>query len=227
MVWAWGDEAKGKIVSQLSKNSNYDFVCRWAGGNNAGHTIYVDGKKYKTHLIPSGVFFGKKSIIGPDCVVNIDAFFQEIHYLEANGFDTSLIKISPKAHIITAKHIKEDKEKHKDTIGTTGKGIGPCYRDKYARIGKRVEDFLENFRGYVWDENLYGNILCEGAQGVWLDIIQGNYPYVTSSNPLPYGACSLGFPPQKIRNIYGALKFMILEQEKTQISQMNYLMIKT
>ena len=68
-----------------------------------------------------------------------------------------------------------------------------------------MEDFLENFRGYVWDEKLYGNILCEGAQGVWLDIIQGNYPYVTSSNPLPYGACSLGFP-QKIRNIYGAIK---------------------
>ena len=58
----------------------------------------------------------------------------------------------------------------------------------------------------IWDEKLYGNILCEGAQGVWLDIIQGNYPYVTSSNPLPYGACSLGFPPQKIRNIYGAVK---------------------
>jgi len=203
---AWGDEAKGKIVSQLSKNGNYDFVCRWAGGNNAGHSIYVNGKKYKTHLIPSGVFFGKKSIIGPDCVVNIDAFFQEIYYLEAKGFDTSLIKISPKAHIITAQHLKEDKEKNKDTIGTTVKGIGPCYRDKYARTGKRVEDFLENFHGYVWDGNLYGNILCEGAQGFWLDINQGNYPYVTSSNPLPYGACSLGFPPQKIKRIYGAVK---------------------
>ena len=67
-------------------------------------------------------------------------------------------------------------------------------------------DFEENFKGYIWDGVLYGNVLCEGAQGVWLDINHGNYPYVTSSNPLPYGACSLGFPPQKIRNIYGAAK---------------------
>lgn len=203
---AWGDEAKGKIVSQLSKTKQYDFVCRWAGGNNAGHTIYVDGKKYKTHLIPSGIFFGIKSIIGPDCVVNINSFFEELKYLEANGFDTTLVQISPKAHIVTASHIKEDIEKNKNNLGTTSRGIGPCYRDKFNRIGKRVEDFADNFKGYIWDEVLYGNILCEGAQGVWLDINHGNYPYVTSSNPLPYAACSLGFPPQKIRNIYGAIK---------------------
>ena len=205
---AWGDEAKGKIVSQLSKNKHYDFVCRWAGGNNAGHTIYVEGKKYKTHLIPSGIFFGIKSIIGPDCVVNINSFFEEIEYLKENGFDTNLIQISPRAHIITASHIKEDKKRNEGekTLGTTARGIGPCYRDKYARTGKRVEDFKDNFKGYIWDGVLYGNILCEGAQGLWLDINYGNYPYVTSSNPLPYGACSLGFPPQLIRNIYGAAK---------------------
>ena len=69
---AWGDEGKGKIVSYLSKTGNYDFVCRWGGGNNAGHTIYKNGKKYKTHLIPSGVFYGVKSVIGPNCVVNIE-----------------------------------------------------------------------------------------------------------------------------------------------------------
>ena len=77
---AWGDEGKGKIVSQLSRD--YDFVCRWGGGNNAGHTIYVDGVKYKTHLIPSGIFFNKKSIIGPGCVVNKEAFYKEIEYLK-------------------------------------------------------------------------------------------------------------------------------------------------
>ena len=205
---AWGDEAKGKIVSQLSKNGQYDFVCRWAGGNNAGHTIYVKGKKYKTHLIPSGIFFGIKSIIGPDCVVNINSFYEELEYLKDNGFDISLVKISPKAHIITAKHIKEDRKRNEEKggLGTTAQGIGPCYRDKYARSGVRVEDCIENFTGYVWDEVLYGNILCEGAQGVWLDINHGNYPYVTSSNPLPYGACSLGFSPQYIRSIYGAAK---------------------
>lgn len=205
---AWGDEAKGKIVSQLSKNKQYDFVCRWAGGNNAGHTIYVKGKKYKTHLIPSGIFFGIKSIIGPNCVVNIKSFYEELEYLKKNGFDISLVKISPKAHIITEQHINEDKRRNneKGGLGTTSRGIGPCYRDKYARLGIRVEDCIVNFVGYIWDEILYGNILCEGAQGVWLDTIYGNYPYVTSSNPLPYGACSLGIPPQKIRHIYGAAK---------------------
>jgi adenylosuccinate synthase len=201
---AWGDEGKGKIVSQLSKD--YDFVCRWAGGNNAGHTIYVDGKKYSTHLIPSGVFYGKKSIIGPGCVVNIEAFHKEIEYLSENGFDTSLIKISPKAHVVMDKHIEEDKKKYASTIGTTAKGIGPCYSDKYARIGKQVIDYIVEFKDYIWDEKLYGKVLCEGAQGFWLDIDYGNYPYVTSSNALPYSACSLGFPPQKIRKIYGAVK---------------------
>ena len=202
---AWGDEGKGKIVSQLSKTKEYDFVCRWAGGNNAGHTIYVNGKKFKTHLIPSGIFYNIKSIIGPGCVVNVKSFYEEINYLKANGFDTSLIKISPKAHIITEEHINEDLAKNSN-LGTTAKGIGPCYTSKYKRKGKRVIDYQNMFVDYIWDENLYGNILCEGAQGFWLDIDYGNYPYVTSSNTLPYGCCSLGIPPQKIRHIYGAAK---------------------
>ncbi len=201
----WGDEAKGKIVSYLSKVGEYSFVCRWSGGNNAGHTIYKNGIKYKTHLIPSGIFYDIPSIIGPDCVVNINSFFDEIDYLKNNGFNTNLIFISPKAHIITEEHIKEDKQKLHKIQGTTAKGIAPCYKDKYARIGKTVKDVPE-LKSYLWDEKLYGNILCEGAQGFWLDINQGNYPYVTSSNCLPYAACSLGFPPQYIRHIYGATK---------------------
>jgi len=203
---AWGDEAKGKITSQMSKSGFYDFVCRWSGGNNAGHTVYVDNKKYHTHLIPSGVFYGVKSVIGPDCVLNIKDFFIELEYLKLNGFDTSLIKVSPKTHIVTYSHIEEDRQKLKDIQGTTCKGIAPCYSDKYARRGERVCDFLEKFEGYIWDEELYGNILCEGAQGFWLDINQGNYPFVTSGNPVPYGACSLGIPPYLIRNIFGAAK---------------------
>ena len=107
--------------------------------------------------------------------------------------------------MITDEHIKEDKEKLHKTQGTTAKGIAPCYKDKYFRKGQLVKDIPE-LKPYLWDENLYGNILCEGAQGFWLDINQGNYPYVTSSVTLPYGACSLGFPPQLIRNIYGASK---------------------
>jgi len=79
---SWGDEGKGKIVSHLSNNNEYDFVCRWGGGNNAGHTIYKDNIKYKTHLIPSGIFYGIKSIIGPNCVVNVNSFYEEIDYLK-------------------------------------------------------------------------------------------------------------------------------------------------
>ena len=205
---AWGDEAKGKIVANLSKIGKYDYVCRWAGGNNAGHTIYINGKKYKTHLIPSGVFFGVKSIIGPDCVINKKCFYEEIDYLKKNGFNTNLVKISPKTHIVSDNHIKEDKLKYLSNQGTTSKGIAPCYRDKFGRTGSRVED-IENFydfEHYIWDEKLEGNILCEGAQGFWLDVNYGNYPYITSSTTLPYGACSLGFSPKLINNIYGACK---------------------
>ena len=200
----WGDEAKGKIVSELAKSGKYDMICRWGGGNNAGHTIYIDGTKYKTHLIPGGVFYNIPSIIGPDCVVNQQGFEEEINYLKQCGFNTDCIKISPKAHVVTDKHIEDD-IKHYHKIGSTAKGIAPCYRDKYARLGTMVKD-VAYFTPYLWDERLHGTILCEGAQGVWLDINQGNYPYTTSSTTLPYGACSLGFPPQLIRNIYGATK---------------------
>ena len=200
----WGDEGKGKIVSQLSKN--YDFVCRWAGGNNAGHTVFVNSIRYKTHLIPSGIFFGVKSIIGPGCVVNVEAFNEEVSYLKKHGFNINLIKISPLAHVITEKHIEQDKKSYNKKLGTTAKGIAPCYRDKFARKGIRVKDIPEQFVGHIWDEKLHGNVLCEGAQGFWLDIDYGNYPYITSSTTLPYGACSLGFAPQCIHDIYGAIK---------------------
>ena len=201
---SWGDEAKGKLVTHIIKYNHYDFVCRWAGGNNAGHTIYKNGKKYKTHLIPCGIFYGVKSIIGPECVINEESFFRELEYLKANNFDISLIKVSPKAHVITKEHIEIDKSKYKDQ-GTTSCGIAPCYSDKYARKGIRAET-IETLKEYIWDEELWGNVLCEGAQGFWLDINYGNYPYVTSSTTLPYGACSLGFPPQKIQKIIGASK---------------------
>ena len=202
---AWGDEAKGKIVSELASSNRYDFVCRWAGGDNAGHTIYMNKKKYETHLIPSGIFYNIQSIIGPDCVVNVDGFLKETNYLQENGFNIDLIKISPKAHIVTDEHIMEDMNKLNKPQGTTGRGIAPCYSDKYKRIGKQAKD-IDILQSFLWNEKLYGNVLCEGAQGFWLDITQGNYPYTTSSTTLPYGACSLGFPPQKIRNIYGAMK---------------------
>lgn len=209
---AWGDEGKGKVVSYLSKTQNYDFVCRWNGGNNAGHTIYKNGVKYKTHLIPSGIFYNIKSIIGPDCIINLKSFREELDYLKENGFDISLIKVSSKAHVVFNNHIEDDCKKY-GRQGTTQRGIAPCYRDKYARIGRRLGDLSNNEldkynldSSIIWDEKLYGTILCEGAQGFWLDINYGNYPYVTSSNTLPYNACSLGFSPKEIRHIYGAAK---------------------
>lgn len=201
---SWGDTGKGKITSALVRKNNYNFVCRWAGGNNAGHTVFIKGKRYKTHLIPSGVFHGVRSIIGPACVVNRDALLKELEYLKENGFDPSLVKVSPRAHMVTQVHIDNDKKKLAKKLGTTSKGIAPCYADKMARSGWLAKDLLP--KELLWDEKLYGKILCEGAQGFYLDIDYGNYPYVTSSTTLPYGACSLGIPPQKIRKIYGTCK---------------------
>ena len=197
---SWGDEAKGKITSQLSLSGQYDYVCRWAGGNNAGHTVYIKGEKFKTHLVPSGVFYGIKSVIGPGCVVNLKSFLSEVQYLNSFGFDTSLIKISPKAHLVTEEHVRDDRKETYIKLGTTARGIGPSYASKASRKGVRVSS-VEELKEYIWDEVLYGNVLCEGAQGFWLDLDYGNYPYVTSSTTLPYAACSLGFPPQKIRKI--------------------------
>ena len=199
---AWGDEGKGKISNAISKN--YDIVCRWNGGPNAGHTVYLNNKKYKTHIIPCGVFQNKLSIIGPNCVINIDKFFDEIEYLKKEGFDTSLIKVSPKAHIITQRHIQYDLKFLKPKLGTTGQGIAPAYADKMLRVGKLAGSYLD--KEYLWDGELYGNILCEGAQSFWLDINYGDYPYVTSSETLPYSACSLGFSPKLIRDIIGVAK---------------------
>lgn len=199
---SWGDEGKGKISNAIAKN--YDIVCRWNGGPNAGHTVYLNDKKYKTHIIPCGVFQNKLSIIGPNCVINVDKFFDEIEYLQKEGFDTSLIKISPKAHIITERHIKYDLQFLKPKLGTTGQGIAPAYADKMLRVGKLAKDYIDS--KYIWDGELYGDILCEGAQSFWLDINYGDYPYVTSSETLPYSACSLGFSPKKIRDIIGVAK---------------------
>ena len=199
---AWGDEGKGKISSALAKD--YDMVCRWNGGPNAGHTVYINDKKYKTHLIPSGVFHNKPSIIGPNCVINIDKFYEELEYIKENGFDPSLVKIHPNAHIITEDHISYDVNVLKPKLGTTGQGIAPCYADKMVRSGLQIKNHITS--NYLWDGKLAGKILCEGAQSVWLDINYGNYPYVTSSETLPYAACSLGFSPKLIRDIYGIAK---------------------
>ena len=101
---AWGDEAKGKIVSSLLQKNDYDWVCRWCGSHNAGHTIYVNNKKYVTHIVPAGVFYGIKCLIGPECLVNIDELINELTYLKNEGIDTSQVFISKNTHLISNNH---------------------------------------------------------------------------------------------------------------------------
>jgi len=203
---AFGDEGKGKVTSALAATGKYTMVARWAGGNNAGHTVYVDGEKYKTHLVPSGVFRGIKSVVGPNCVLHPKSFMEELNNIDKCGFDTSLVKVAPNVHIVTDKHIAYDKDNLAEKLGTTAKGIAPCYADKAARVGILAKDVLP--KEIIWDTKIKQDerILCEGAQGFWLDTNHGLYPYVTSSETLPYGACSIGVPSQSIQKIYGVAK---------------------
>ena len=207
----YGDCGKGKVTHHLCRTGEYTHVIRYNGGCNAGHTIFHKGKKFITHHIPAGVFFGIRSIIGSGCVVNVEQFFKEIEELKAGGIDTDgLVFVAKNAHIITQNHIEEEARETK--IGTTKRGNGPAYRDKFARTGVRAEDVPE-LRPYLMDlyEELHERcsnpiILFEGAQGFGLDIDWGSYPYVTSSNCISAAALMNGVPPQTVRNIYGVAK---------------------
>lgn len=256
----WGDEGKGKITDFLAESA--DVVARYQGGNNAGHTILIDDKKYKLSLIPSGVFYKEKTcVIGNGMVINPAALIQEINYIHENGFDTKNLVISDRAHVIMPYHMLldalEEDRKGPNKIGTTRKGIGPCYMDKAARNGIRIADLMdaeefelrlrplmeeknqvitqvygaealnveeiltqyleyaEVLRNYVTDTSVILNdaidaerkVLFEGAQGVMLDIDQGTYPYVTSSNPSAGGVCiGSGVGPSKIKQVIGVAK---------------------
>lgn len=256
----WGDEGKGKITDFLAESA--DVVARYQGGNNAGHTILIDGKKYKLSLIPSGVFYKEKTcVIGNGMVINPEALIQEINYIHESGFDTTNLVISDRAHVIMPYHMLldalEEDRKGPNKIGTTRKGIGPCYMDKAARNGIRIADLMdaeefelrlrplmeeknqvitqvyggealdveeiltqylayaEVLRNYVTDTSVVLNdaidagsrVLFEGAQGVMLDIDQGTYPFVTSSNPSAGGVCiGSGVGPSKIKQVIGVAK---------------------
>lgn len=143
----WGDEGKGKMTDYLAEEA--DVIVRFQGGNNAGHTVEVEDKQYKLHLIPSGVLYDSKlNIIGNGVVVDPKALFEEIDYLEDLGVKVTPEKlmISDRAHLIMPYHRVLDRLKEqargKNDIGTTGKGIGPCYTDKYERSGIRICDLL-------------------------------------------------------------------------------------
>jgi len=256
----WGDEGKGKITDYLAESA--EVVARYQGGNNAGHTIIFDGKKYKLHLIPSGIFYKDKvCVIGNGMVIDPKALVAELEYLHGFGFSTKNLKISNRAHVIMPYHIKldgvEEESKGANKIGTTRKGIGPAYMDKAARIGIRIADLLDRdeferklarnladknrifeklydttgfelqevldeylgyaeiIRPYVTDTSVVLNdvidrgnrVLFEGAQGVMLDIDQGTYPYVTSSNPIAGGVTiGSGVGPTKIHQVIGVAK---------------------
>lgn len=206
----YGDTGKGKVAHYLCKTKKYTHVLRYNGGCNAGHTVYHHGNKFVTHHIPVGVFWGVKSIIGPGCVVDPVQFFKELKDIEAGGVDTKgMIFIAKNTHIITEAHKHEDGKEA--TIGTTKKGTGPAYRDKYARTGIRAESVpeLEPYLIDMYDEfHRKGDtvILGEGAQGFGLDIDWGDYPYVTSSHCTTAGFLLNGFPPQSVRDVWGVAK---------------------
>lgn len=142
----WGDEGKGKIIDVLAHKA--DYVVRFQGGNNAGHTVVVNGEKFILHLLPSGMLHGNgKCIIGPGVVIDPKVLLEELKTLEEKGVKTDHLYISDRAHLIMPYHIKLDEAKEKargiHKIGTTKRGIGPCYSDKIARCGIRVVDLLD------------------------------------------------------------------------------------
>jgi adenylosuccinate synthase len=258
----WGDEGKGKIVDWLALSA--DLVVRFHGGNNAGHTLIVDGKKTVLHLVPSGILQpGAVNLIGPGVVVDPRVLLEELDKIQAQGVlrDPSRVRVSGRAHVILGWHIALDKARdearRESAIGTTGRGIGPAYEDKVARRGIRVADLLDpvalrpaierlaeekNFEltqlhgwppidvdalydelvalgprlepfvdhtGRILDRALRENkkVLFEGAQGTFLDIDHGTYPYVTSSNCVAGAACTgAGVGPTRIDTVLGITK---------------------
>ena len=216
----WGDEGKGKIIDFLSEKA--DVIARFNGGNNAGHTIEIGREKTVLHLIPSGIMHKNKlNFIGNGVVIDPKIIIKEIKNLEKNKIKVTPenLVISEHAHVIFPHHIEEDK-KIGGKIGTTARGIGPCYTDKAARVGLRMCDFVDTdvlkqrfgeeeffreyeeyaefLRPYVDDSTYLLNsaldknkkVLFEGAQGTLLDIDHGTYPFVSSSNSTTGGICT-------------------------------------
>ena len=144
----WGDEGKGKATDLLATNDTIDYVVRTSGGHNAGHTIVVNGEKYATHLLPSGILTpGATSVIANGVVVSPEALFRELDGLLERGVEIGGLKVSASAHVITSYHQAYDKVSErflgKNQIGTTGRGIGPAYGDKVNRVGIRIADLFD------------------------------------------------------------------------------------
>lgn len=195
----WGDEGKGKIVDLLARDS--DFVCRYQGGPNAGHTIVVDGQTFKIRQIPSGVLRRKTCVIGAGCVVDPEVFLTEVDELESRGISTSDVHLSGEAHLIMPWHVAIDQASERRLgrlqIGTTRRGIGPCYADKAARLGIRVQDLLDPkilrqkievalAEKNVWLERVYGvqALELEDLAGRLESFAQRMRPYVADTSLL-------------------------------------------
>jgi adenylosuccinate synthase len=206
-----GDEAKAKCAYSIcQQNKNYyNYVVRFNGGPNAGHTIYHEGRKFVTHQVPVGVFFDIPSIIGPCSVVDLRKLEKEVYGLSSFlGKDISnLILIDKRAHMITSSHIESDSDG--STIGSTKSGIAYAYGDKYLRNGIRYESSVYGFTcidTYKLFHEDKANFLFEGAQGWGLDIDFGDYPYVTSSHCGIAGVIASGINPRMIQNVFGIAK---------------------
>ena len=257
----WGDEGKGKIIDVLTEQA--DVVVRYAGGNNAGHTVFLGPKKYVLHLVPSGILRKNKlCVIGNGVVVDPIGLVEEIEGLKKIGVKVSAknFVLSETAHVVFPYHRELDAQrevlKGKNKIGTTKRGIGPAYGDKAARVGLRVNDLVDpirleeklsvrikennivlkslgakplSFKKVFAEYNAAGkflkpfvqntvvllhnamreqaDILFEGAQGTFLDIDHGTYPFVTSSNTTAGGACTgSGVPPHRMDRVVGVMK---------------------
>jgi adenylosuccinate synthase len=258
----WGDEGKGKIVDWLAPSA--DLVARFQGGNNAGHTLVVDGETTILHVVPSGVLHSASvNLIGPGVVIDPSILLTEIEALKERGIlrDPSRLRVSGRAHVILPWHLALDGAREEAAaeaaIGTTKRGIGPAYEDKVARRGLRIADLLkpESLRAKIdriaeaknfelvefyhaeavdvdaleaqcveWGRELSPyvdhtgrildvalregkSVLFEGAQGTFLDIDHGTYPFVTSSNCVAGAVCTgSGVGPTRIDRVLGITK---------------------
>jgi adenylosuccinate synthase len=255
----WGDEAKGKLVDVLGGQA--DVVIRYAGGNNAGHTVITGGKTFKFQLIPAAILHTDTiAVIGSGMVVDPKGLIDEIDRTIAQQPEIGTLKISSSAHVVFPYHrmldVLEEEARGENKIGTTSRGIGPAYQDKVARIGIRMGEFVnpeifnkrlhdvlamknrllqmfgsepidfdtlhaeysayaDRIRPYVEDTELYiseaveagKRVLFEGAQGTFLDLDSGTYPYVTSSHPIAGGAAlGTGVGPLALQKVLGVCK---------------------
>ncbi len=174
----WGDEGKGKVTDFLAEQA--DVVVRYQGGNNAGHTIVFDGKKYALHLIPSGIFRKEAiNILANGMVINPKAALQELEMLKNGGVDDFQLFISDRAHVVLPYHISmdglmEDIKSPEKKVGTTNKGIGPTYTDKYSRMGIRVGDFIKPdvFYEKLKDNLGYYNVVLKAFNKDTFDVDQ-------------------------------------------------------